>query len=163
QAQERGLAGDVGADESDALAGAQVERQVGKQRSRPESSGQSLSAQQHGHTQPHLCRDASSDYSIYMEPNHDRATAYHEAARAVELIAAELLSLGAISGRAARHLFQRACADRYFIASSEVSRVLTIYIDADACPVKDEVYRVARRYEMRVAVVANAPLRIPPG
>jgi uncharacterized protein YaiI (UPF0178 family) len=39
----------------------------------------------------------------------------------------------------------------------------TIYIDADACPVKDEVYRVARRYAVRVAVVANAPLRVPPG
>ena len=39
--------------------------------------------------------------------------------------------------------------------------MLTIYIDADACPVKDEVYRVARRYEVRVAVVANAPLRVP--
>src|SRR6266581_455182 len=37
----------------------------------------------------------------------------------------------------------------------------TIYIDADACPVKDEVYRVARRYAVRVAVVANAPLRVP--
>src|SRR3954452_5612709 len=37
----------------------------------------------------------------------------------------------------------------------------TIYIDADACPVKDEIYRVARRYSMRVAVVANAPLRVP--
>src|SRR5579859_7332623 len=39
--------------------------------------------------------------------------------------------------------------------------MLIVYVDADACPVKDEVYRVARRYEMRVAVVANAPLRIP--
>lgn len=39
--------------------------------------------------------------------------------------------------------------------------MLTIYIDADACPVKDEVYRVASRYSMRVAVVANAPLRVP--
>src|SRR5690606_14651649 len=38
-----------------------------------------------------------------------------------------------------------------------------IYIDADACPVKDETYRVARRYAIRVAVVANAPLRVPPG
>jgi uncharacterized protein YaiI (UPF0178 family) len=37
----------------------------------------------------------------------------------------------------------------------------TIYIDADACPVKDEVYRVARRYGWRVSVVANAPLRVP--
>jgi uncharacterized protein YaiI (UPF0178 family) len=39
--------------------------------------------------------------------------------------------------------------------------MLTIYVDADACPVKEEVYRVARRYRMKVAVVANAPLRVP--
>src|SRR6266542_3022844 len=39
--------------------------------------------------------------------------------------------------------------------------MLTIYVDADACPVKDEIYRVARRYGLRVAVVANAPLRVP--
>jgi uncharacterized protein YaiI (UPF0178 family) len=39
----------------------------------------------------------------------------------------------------------------------------TIYVDADACPVKDEVYRVARRYAVPVKVVANAPLRVPPG
>ncbi len=39
--------------------------------------------------------------------------------------------------------------------------MLTIYVDADACPVKEEVYRVARRYALRVAVVANAPLRVP--
>ena len=37
----------------------------------------------------------------------------------------------------------------------------TIYIDADACPVKDETYRVAGRYGLRVVVVANAPLRVP--
>jgi uncharacterized protein len=36
-----------------------------------------------------------------------------------------------------------------------------IYIDADACPVKDEVYRVASRYQMRVVVVANTILRVP--
>ena len=36
-----------------------------------------------------------------------------------------------------------------------------VYIDADACPVKDEVYRVAGRYGWRVAVVANAFLRVP--
>jgi uncharacterized protein YaiI (UPF0178 family) len=40
--------------------------------------------------------------------------------------------------------------------------MLTLYVDADSCPVKEEVYRVARRYQMRVAVVANAPLRVPP-
>jgi uncharacterized protein YaiI (UPF0178 family) len=39
--------------------------------------------------------------------------------------------------------------------------MLTIYVDADACPVKDEVYKVARRYGTHVAVVANAMLRVP--
>lgn len=37
----------------------------------------------------------------------------------------------------------------------------TIYVDADACPVKNEVYRVASRYGMHVAVVANATQRVP--
>jgi len=36
-----------------------------------------------------------------------------------------------------------------------------IYVDADACPVKEEVYRVARRYALGVTLVANAPQRIP--
>ncbi len=36
-----------------------------------------------------------------------------------------------------------------------------IYVDADACPVKEEVYRVARRYAIKVYVVANMPLRVP--
>lgn len=38
---------------------------------------------------------------------------------------------------------------------------MSIYVDADACPVKDEVYRVARRYGMTVHVVSNAILRVP--
>jgi uncharacterized protein YaiI (UPF0178 family) len=38
---------------------------------------------------------------------------------------------------------------------------LTILVDADACPVKDEVYRVAARHGARVFVVSNAPFRIP--
>jgi uncharacterized protein YaiI (UPF0178 family) len=38
---------------------------------------------------------------------------------------------------------------------------MAIYIDADACPVKDEIYRVARRYDLSVFVVANASLRVP--
>ncbi len=37
----------------------------------------------------------------------------------------------------------------------------TLYLDADACPVKDEAYRVAKRYQLAVKVVANAPLRVP--
>ena len=36
-----------------------------------------------------------------------------------------------------------------------------LYVDADACPVKDEVYRVARRYGLAVKVVANAFLMVP--
>ena len=39
---------------------------------------------------------------------------------------------------------------------------MPIYLDADACPVKEEVYRVARRYEIKVYVVANSALRVPP-
>ncbi len=37
----------------------------------------------------------------------------------------------------------------------------TIYLDADACPVKDLVFRTAVRYGIPVKVVANVPLRIP--
>jgi len=39
--------------------------------------------------------------------------------------------------------------------------MFNIYLDADACPVKDETYHVARRYGQRVLVVANTPLRVP--
>jgi uncharacterized protein len=39
--------------------------------------------------------------------------------------------------------------------------MLEIYVDADGCPVKDEVYRVAERYGLQVWVVANAWLRVP--
>ena len=38
---------------------------------------------------------------------------------------------------------------------------LRILVDADACPVKDEVYRVAFRREVAVTVVSNARIRIP--
>jgi uncharacterized protein YaiI (UPF0178 family) len=37
----------------------------------------------------------------------------------------------------------------------------SIYLDADACPVKDLVYRTAARYGVRLLVVANSPIRIP--
>lgn len=40
-------------------------------------------------------------------------------------------------------------------------RPQTVYVDADACPVKDEVYRVTDRYSLRVVVVANATLAVP--
>ena len=38
---------------------------------------------------------------------------------------------------------------------------MEIYVDADACPVKDEVFRVARRYGFKVYLVSNSSLRIP--
>jgi uncharacterized protein YaiI (UPF0178 family) len=41
--------------------------------------------------------------------------------------------------------------------------VIAIFVDADACPVKDEVYVVATRYGIRVAVVANAAMYVPAG
>lgn len=39
--------------------------------------------------------------------------------------------------------------------------MLHIYVDADACPVKQEVYRVARRYGLGVTLVANSWMRVP--
>ena len=39
---------------------------------------------------------------------------------------------------------------------------MPIFVDGDACPVKDEVYRVARRYAIQVFVVSNALLHVPP-
>jgi uncharacterized protein YaiI (UPF0178 family) len=42
-----------------------------------------------------------------------------------------------------------------------MAREIEIFIDADACPVKDEVYRVARRYGLKTHVVANAFIFVP--
>ncbi len=39
--------------------------------------------------------------------------------------------------------------------------LLHIFVDADACPVKQEVYRVAGRYGLKVTLVANAWMRVP--
>ena len=39
--------------------------------------------------------------------------------------------------------------------------MLRIYIDADGCSVKNEIYKVAARYKIKVFVVANKPLSIP--
>ncbi len=37
--------------------------------------------------------------------------------------------------------------------------MLDVYVDGDACPVKDEVYRVALRHDLKVYVVSDGPLR----
>lgn len=38
---------------------------------------------------------------------------------------------------------------------------MRIFIDADACPVKDETYKVAGRYGLKVFVVSNSFIQIP--
>ena len=38
---------------------------------------------------------------------------------------------------------------------------IRIYVDADACPVKDEIYKVAARHGLPVSVVANGFIRVP--
>ncbi|SJZ86020.1 hypothetical protein SAMN02745126_02591 [Enhydrobacter aerosaccus] len=38
---------------------------------------------------------------------------------------------------------------------------ISIYVDADACPVKAEIYRVAERYGLKVYVVANTFINVP--
>ena len=39
--------------------------------------------------------------------------------------------------------------------------MLHIYVDADACPVKQEIYRVAKRYHLGVTLVAGSRMRLP--
>lgn len=39
--------------------------------------------------------------------------------------------------------------------------MIRILIDADACPVKDETYKVASRHKVTVVVVSNSPIRVP--
>jgi len=39
--------------------------------------------------------------------------------------------------------------------------MLDIYVDADACPVKREIYKVARRYDLKVILVSNSWMRAP--
>ena len=56
---------------------------------------------------------------------------------------------------AARRLYDRAMDD----ASTKTGP--TIFVDADACPVKDEIYKVAARYGLQVHVVANAYINVP--
>jgi uncharacterized protein len=40
-------------------------------------------------------------------------------------------------------------------------KTIIVYVDADACPVKQEVYRVAGRHGLRVYVVSNSPIAVP--
>ena len=47
------------------------------------------------------------------------------------------------------------------MSEADNARSIVVYIDADACPVKDETYRVAGRYGLHVSVVANSFLSLP--
>lgn len=42
-----------------------------------------------------------------------------------------------------------------------MTNAIQILVDADACPVKDEIYRVAWRHEVPVKIVSNSRLRVP--
>ncbi len=39
--------------------------------------------------------------------------------------------------------------------------MIAIFVDADACPVKEEIYKVAFRHGVPVTVVSNSPIRVP--
>lgn len=41
------------------------------------------------------------------------------------------------------------------------ANAVRILVDADACPVKEEIYKVALRRNVSVAVVSNSPFRVP--
>src|SRR5690606_41525073 len=45
--------------------------------------------------------------------------------------------------------------------SEQILEPIIIYVDADACPVKAEIYRVAERYGIKVMIVANSFIAIP--
>ena len=42
-----------------------------------------------------------------------------------------------------------------------MSETLQIFVDADSCPVKEEIYKVARRHQVPVRVVTNSFLNVP--
>jgi uncharacterized protein len=44
---------------------------------------------------------------------------------------------------------------------TDATPTIAIFVDADACPVKEEVYRVAERHRVKVRIVANSFMRVP--
>ena len=49
-----------------------------------------------------------------------------------------------------------------YLSAMKGTDLIKLYIDADACPVKNEVFRVARRHGLKVYLVSNSEMRIPP-
>ena len=50
---------------------------------------------------------------------------------------------------------------RVGVSEFDRDNLLIVYVDGDACPVKDEVYRVAGRHRLLTRVVSNSWLRLP--
>lgn len=48
------------------------------------------------------------------------------------------------------------------VAEGLRAQVITVYVDADACPVKEETYKVAARYGLKTFVVSNSFIPLPP-
>lgn len=63
--------------------------------------------------------------------------------------------------RAALLVLKRSFPERTGPAMAETLKPIEIYVDADACPVKAEVYRVAERHRLKVYVVANSFIAVP--
>lgn len=47
------------------------------------------------------------------------------------------------------------------MVTSDAPSPIIILVDADACPVKNEIYRVAERHGIKTVIVANAPIAVP--
>jgi uncharacterized protein len=47
------------------------------------------------------------------------------------------------------------------LEGADTAAGIRIFVDADACPVKAEVYRVAERYSLKVFIVANSFMQVP--
>ena len=73
-------------------------------------------------------------------------------------------SVGVVASRYvewhSRHLTLMS-ARRFSVSSVMAVNAIRIYIDADACPVKDEIYKVAARHALPVTVVAGGLFRVP--
>jgi uncharacterized protein YaiI (UPF0178 family) len=68
------------------------------------------------------------------------------------------LHAGSIPARASSGMFD---PEQGLVNSPTAVAAIRILVDADACPVKDEIYRVAWRHEVAVVIVSNAHLRVP--
>ena len=47
------------------------------------------------------------------------------------------------------------------MSSPSPAKPIIIYVDADACPVKPEIYRVAGRHGLKTVIVSNSPITAP--